>query len=129
MSDSYQAVYDAVRSKISGGNIGDVVRDVAERAFDWSHSQMMIRDQFLTVTYEMQRPFVLLKPRMFIDGDKWCALYGDNLQDGVAGFGDSPALAAYDFDKSWAEEKRAGSIMPETKLGNISVRPVEIQNL
>lgn len=45
--------------------------------------------------------FVNLKPRMFIDGDKWCALYGDNLQDGVAGFGDSPNEAMIDFDKAW----------------------------
>lgn len=40
-----------------------------------------------------------LKPRLFIEGDKWCALYGDNLQDGVAGFGDTPLLAILDFNK------------------------------
>jgi hypothetical protein len=28
-------------------------------------------------------------------------LYGDNLQDGVGGFGDSPAEAMADFDKNW----------------------------
>jgi hypothetical protein len=39
---------------------------------------------------------------VFIDGDKWCALYGENLQDGVAGFGDSPALAMADFNKNWS---------------------------
>ena len=48
-----------------------------------------------------ERPFLLLKPRVFIDGNKWCALYGENLQDGVAGFGDSPELAAQDFDRNW----------------------------
>ena len=31
----------------------------------------------------------------------WCALYGDNLQDGVAGFGRSPEEAMADFDKNW----------------------------
>lgn len=25
----------------------------------------------------------------------------ENLQDGVAGFGDSPELAAWNFDKAW----------------------------
>ena len=25
-----------------------------------------------------------------LDGDQWCALLGENLQVGVAGFGDSP---------------------------------------
>jgi hypothetical protein len=35
------------------------------------------------------------------DGNKWCVLYGENLQDGVAGFGDSPDLASRDFDRAW----------------------------
>ena len=48
--------------------------------------------------------FANLKPHIFIDGDKWCALYGDNLQDGVAGFGDSPNEAMINFDKMWYEK-------------------------
>lgn len=28
-----------------------------------------------------------------IDGDMWCALLGENLQEGVAGFGDTPQEA------------------------------------
>jgi hypothetical protein len=49
----------------------------------------------------MQRWSFMLRPRLSIDGNQWCALYGENLQDGVAGFGDSPE-AAYDaFDKAW----------------------------
>jgi hypothetical protein len=31
--------------------------------------------------------------RVFMDGDKWCALLGDDLQSGLAGFGDTPAEA------------------------------------
>lgn len=27
------------------------------------------------------------------DGDSWCALLGENLQDGVSGFGDTPQEA------------------------------------
>lgn len=50
------------------------------------------------------RPSVEFKPRLFIDGDKWCALYGDNLQDGIAGFGDSPDLAMRNFDENWCEK-------------------------
>lgn len=44
---------------------------------------------------------VLFRPRIFIDGNQWCALYGDNIQDGVAGFGDSPDEAMAEFDKAW----------------------------
>lgn len=52
---------------------------------------------------EERRPFIQLKPRIFIDGNRWCALYGENLQDGVAGFGESPDKAAWDFDRKWVE--------------------------
>lgn len=103
MSDSYQAVYDAVRSRISGGNIGDAVREVAREALDMSYPRAMVQEQIAFVGMEMARPSVLMRPRIFLDGDKWCALYGDNLQDGVAGFGDSAAEAMADFDKSWNE--------------------------
>ncbi len=46
-------------------------------------------------------PHVVLRAKVYPDGDKWCCLYGDNLQDGVAGFGDTPAKAANDFDTMW----------------------------
>lgn len=45
-----------------------------------------------------------LKPRIFPDGSQWCVLYGENLQEGVAGFGKSPILAVYDFNKAWHRE-------------------------
>lgn len=52
---------------------------------------------------ERERPSHIYRPRLFIDGNQWCALFGENLQDGVAGFGDSPLLAYRDFDKNWRE--------------------------
>jgi len=67
------------------------------------------RQSILNVEYqtalEMGRPFMLLRPKMLCEGNKWCALYGDNLQDGVAGFGETPELAAYDFDEHWKAER------------------------
>jgi len=45
----------------------------------------------------------LLRPRVFMDGNKWCVLYGEDLMNGVAGFGDSPILAVYAFNKAWHE--------------------------
>lgn len=47
------------------------------------------------------RPSVLMRPALAVDGDHWCALYGENLQDGVAGFGKSPAEAMAAFDIAW----------------------------
>lgn len=54
-----------------------------------------------SVEMEKKRPFMLLHPRMFPDGDQWCALYGSNVQEGVAGFGDTPEQAAISFDLAW----------------------------
>lgn len=50
-------------------------------------------------------PATHMRPRIFIDGNMWCALYGDNLQDGVAGFGKTPEHACADFDHNWRSQR------------------------
>ncbi len=100
MSDSYLAIYDAVRSRISNGDVGRAISDVAGRAFDISHYTAIIYQEFSLVAAEQQRPSVLLRPTIFKDGNQWCALYGDNLQKGVAGFGDTPDAAMRNFVKA-----------------------------
>jgi hypothetical protein len=52
-------------------------------------------------TCEINRPSYIHKPKLTVDGNQWCALYGDDLQNGVAGFGDSPNQAYEDFDRNW----------------------------
>jgi hypothetical protein len=42
-----------------------------------------------------------MRPAIYPDGDMWCALYGEDLRNGVAGFGATPAAACADFDKNW----------------------------
>ena len=100
MSDSYQAVHDAVRSRISGGNIGEVIESVAREAFDISWQKDAIKTEFLTVAFEMQRPSVVFKPTISQDGNAWLAILGD-LPTGVVGSGDTPAEAMLAFDKAW----------------------------
>lgn len=100
MSDTYQAVYDAVRSKISSGNIGDAVQSVL-RDCNLSHYAEMAMRTAQEAAYEQMRPSVVYKPKITKDGDQWCALLGDNLQEGVAGFGDTPNKACYAFDAAW----------------------------
>lgn len=46
-------------------------------------------------------PSVLYRPTLSRDGNQWCVLYGEDLQQGVCGFGDSPAEAMGNFDKAW----------------------------
>src|SRR4051812_9699864 len=105
MGDSYQAIYDAVRSKISGGNIGDAVRDVAFQAFDISNAVAFVQQELCSAAYEMARPSVLFKPALSVDGDKWCALLGADLQVGVAGFGETPSAAMLAFDQAFNKER------------------------
>jgi hypothetical protein len=46
-----------------------------------------------------------MRPAIYPDGDMWCALYGEDLQRGVAGFGETPELACADFDRNWRESR------------------------
>lgn len=70
-----------------------------------SESAYRIKDFVEELVRDKQSPFVLLKAKMFPDGNQWCALYGDNLQEGVAGFGDTPYKAQCDFDTNWYQQK------------------------
>jgi hypothetical protein len=61
---------------------------------------------------ERIRPVYLLRPRLFMDGNSWCALYGENIQDGICAFGDTPAEAAERFDAAYYGEERNGKDGP-----------------
>ena len=105
MGDSYQAIYDAVRSRISNCDIGNAVERVLQNAdigFQFQRALQSIE----AAGYDMSRPSVLFRPKLSMDGNQWCALYGDNLQDGCAGFGDSPDKAMLAFDAEWAKEAK-----------------------
>ena len=78
--NNYQAIYDAVRDCNLSHHF-----EMAAHALVEEHS----------------RPSALYKPSISIDGNQWCALYGENLQDGVAGFGGSPSEAMRAFDLAW----------------------------
>ena len=52
----------------------------------------------------MRAPHVLLKPHFGKCGNQYSFLLGDNLAEGVSGFGDTPAKAATDFDKNFFED-------------------------
>lgn len=43
----------------------------------------------------------LLRPSVTLDGNQWCVLYGENLAEGIAGFGDTPYQAVWAFNKEW----------------------------
>lgn len=63
---------------------------------------------------EHARPSAVYRPRLFLDGSQWCALYGENLMEGVAGFGSTPAAAMNNFDDNWR-----GQLAPQVETVNV----------
>jgi hypothetical protein len=65
-------------------------------------------DQVRTAVWEavgmITAPSVLYRPRLLRDGNQWCALLGDDLQSGLAGFGDTPNEAMRAFDHAFQTE-------------------------
>jgi len=103
--DTYQPIYEAVRSRLSNGDIGQAVQDVL-REQNIAHAVEMaalsIAQDVGQAAEAYATPSAIYKPKLSIDGNQWCALYGENLQDGVAGFGDSPGHAMEDFNRNWS---------------------------
>jgi hypothetical protein len=80
-----------------------IIRDNMNAAsFAWERVANSALEAWNEIRNEAVRPSILLRPALVIDGNQWCALYGEDLQAGVAGFGESPALAFSDFDRNWA---------------------------
>jgi hypothetical protein len=80
--NNYQAMYDAVITAIGNECIGYKV------------------SQFLDeMRYIYSKPHILLKPKIYIDGNMWCASYG-NMPEGIQGFGETPekAIDAFDYE-------------------------------
>jgi len=49
-----------------------------------------------------------LNPRFGREGNQFFFLLGEDLQTGIAGFGDTPYLASLDFDSNFYYEKIKG---------------------
>lgn len=56
---------------------------------------------FGDVARKLMKPHVKMRPAISLDGNMWCALYGENIQDGVVGYGLSPEQAMAAFDRAW----------------------------
>ena len=73
--------------------------------YEQIESSQRQHDQFLKHNEEMctlgeeriLKYISVLKPKFSKDGSMFCYLYGDNLQEGIAGFGETPYKAAEDF--------------------------------
>jgi hypothetical protein len=113
--DSYQPIYDAVRSRISGGDVGSAVQ-AALRDANLNHYADMASRAAQEAANEASRPSVLMRPTISRDGNMWCALYGEDLVTGCAGFGPTPAEAMADFDANWADMQASAEPSIKSRL-------------
>lgn len=76
---------------------------------DLSNDAYIVRtvmcEEAAIVRAALTAPHVLYKPTLKPDGTEWCALLGENLQEGVSGHGDTPAAAMADFDRAWNNDR------------------------
>lgn len=84
MTDAYRAIYDAANLQMGG------LSNIAPH----------IQQEICNVSNELTRPSAVYRPTISADGNMWCALLGEDLQSGVAGFGETPdkAMAAFDME-------------------------------
>lgn len=66
-----------------------------------------VKNRMIEAVSRYDLPQTIFRPKLTVDGNQWCALYGDDLQSGVAGFGDSPHAAMNDFDNNWYKALKA----------------------
>lgn len=107
MSEIYDATYSAVAARIGHPDIAEAIRSACNIDASWAIEH--VKSEFISAAVSMQEPSAIYRPSLSIDGNQWCALYGENLQDGVAGFGDSPALAISAFNKAWVQKLGGGA--------------------
>lgn len=86
---------------------------------DYSHEAYIMKEMFVevcgVVRDALTAPHVLYKPKLSQDGDQWCALFGENLAEGVAGFGYTPAEAMTAFDKEWTSQRTSCANLPSNR--------------
>jgi hypothetical protein len=100
--DAYQAVFDATKVSLRNCEVGNAVENVLRSEGIGFHAQQAFTQMGYDFADLIKRPSVILRPRISQDGDSFVCLYGENLQEGIAGFGKSPEEACADFDRVWA---------------------------
>ena len=67
-----------------------------------------LMEQLYWESREKERPFFLLRPKLFRTPTGWKVVYGANDETGLTGYGKSPDDAAKDFDKNFFKRADGG---------------------
>ena len=63
------------------------------------HEELLFQERLCAaITQTDYVLFATLKPKFYKDGNQWCVLYGEDIQSGIAGFGDTLFAAIVDWD-------------------------------
>lgn len=81
---------------------------------DYTQIESSQRQHYATLEHEVKmeayrneadyKLFSMLMPQVSHDGNQYCILYGVNLHDGIAGFGDTIHEAIKDFNSRFHEQ-------------------------
>ena len=76
----------------------ELLQQESSRRSNWDDQ---IKQAQLSAAIEAQEMnlFVLLKPRIYLDGNQWCVAYGPNPHEGIYGFGDTIRKAIWNFNE------------------------------
>lgn len=77
---------------------------------------------------ESKVPWETRNLKLFKDGDQWCVLYGENIVEGIAGFGKMPTLAFIEFSKAWKKHV-SGNKEKEKEMGEKKEDSVEYDEI
>lgn len=74
-----------------------------------SHQAELEHRERMNILYENRDAQVtelasMLKITPYKDGNQWCVLWGENIQEGICGFGDTPFKALLDFNNNYMSE-------------------------
>ena len=57
----------------------------------------------LLETEQQYKRFAMLRPKVYMDGDKWCISYGD-MPEGIFGFGDTIHKAVLNWENDFNKQ-------------------------
>jgi hypothetical protein len=82
---------------------------------EYSHMLANSIDHKMTIQHEEELNYIIMKQEMHYmhvfnlkpvkEGNQWMVLLGENIQEGICGFGETPLKAVLDFNKNFIHEK------------------------
>jgi hypothetical protein len=77
------------------------LNQVESSARQWNDTLQHQEKMNVAIEQAEYNKFAMLKPKVGVDGNQYFVLYGEDLQSGIAGFGDTLYLAILDFNKTF----------------------------